>query len=75
MRDNLPNLGLSWALALALALSGRVTAAGSAPPAAGAAGVAATASPLPWIANDWPRAVSLARARKVPIFVENWAPW
>jgi hypothetical protein len=32
-------------------------------------------SPLPWIVDDWPRAVALARQRKVPIFVENWAPW
>ena len=30
---------------------------------------------LPWIANDYPRALALAQARKVPIFVEAWAPW
>ncbi len=30
---------------------------------------------LPFIADDYPKAVALARARKVPIFVESWAPW
>ena len=30
---------------------------------------------LPFIADDWPKAVALARARKVPLFVEAWAPW
>lgn len=46
-------------------------------PAAAAAPVrrAAPRSVLPWIENDYPRAVALARARKVPIFVEAWAPW
>jgi len=39
---------------------------------------AATRGPaqvLPWIADDYPRAVALAKQRHVPIFVENWAPW
>lgn len=30
---------------------------------------------LPWIEDDYPKAVALARARKVPLFVEAWAPW
>lgn len=30
---------------------------------------------LPFIADDWPKAVALAKARKVPLFVEAWAPW
>jgi hypothetical protein len=34
-----------------------------------------TRSVLPWIANDYPRALKEARARKLPIFVEAWAPW
>ena len=37
--------------------------------------VAAPRSPLPWVLDDYPRAVALAKARKVPIFVEAWAPW
>ncbi len=44
----------------------------SAPP-----GHAATGRPsgLPWIADDYAKARAEARARKVPIFVESWAPW
>jgi hypothetical protein len=33
------------------------------------------ASVLPWIADDYPRALKEARAKKLPIFVEAWAPW
>jgi hypothetical protein len=30
---------------------------------------------MPWIEDDYTRAVAEAKARKVPIFVESWAPW
>ena len=30
---------------------------------------------LPFIEDDYARAVSDARARHVPIFLEAWAPW
>jgi len=30
---------------------------------------------MPWIEDDYARAISEAKARKVPIFVESWAPW
>lgn len=30
---------------------------------------------VPFIADDYPRALQEARARKVPIFIEAWAPW
>ena len=30
---------------------------------------------LPFIADDYARALTEARARKVPIFIESWAPW
>lgn len=30
---------------------------------------------LPWIEDDYPKALAQARARNLPIFVENWAPW
>ena len=35
----------------------------------------AVASVLPWIEDDHSRAVAEAKARKLPIFVESWAPW
>ena len=38
-------------------------------PAPGAAEV------LPFIADDYPRALAAARAEKKPIFLEAWAPW
>ena len=38
------------------------------PLAAGAAGPG-------WISDDWPKALAEAKARKVPIFVDAWAPW
>jgi hypothetical protein len=30
---------------------------------------------LPFIQNDYARALKEARARQVPIFIESWAPW
>lgn len=32
-------------------------------------------SVLPFISDDYTRALAQARARKLPIFVEAWAPW
>ena len=41
-----------------------------------APGSSAPAPPvLPFIEDDFPRALAEARARKLPIFVEAWAPW
>ena len=38
--------------------------------------IAAASPPGPWwISDDWPRALAEAKARKVPIFVDAWAPW
>ncbi len=31
--------------------------------------------PLPFISDDYPRALAEARARDLPLFVEAWAPW
>jgi hypothetical protein len=42
-------------------------------PAAGS--VATRHAVLPFIADDYARAVAEARARKVPLFIEAWAPW
>ena len=33
------------------------------------------ASNLPFIEDDYAKALSEARARKLPLFIENWAPW
>ncbi|HTR03825.1 MAG TPA: hypothetical protein VMN82_11560 [Thermoanaerobaculia bacterium] len=46
---------------------------------AAAASVASASSPaapvLPWIEDDYPRALAEAKSKKLPIFVEAWAPW
>ena len=33
------------------------------------------AEPLPFLADDYPRALAEARSKKLPIFAEAWAPW
>lgn len=35
----------------------------------------AHAEALPFIEDDYPRALAEARTRKVPLFVDAWAPW
>ena len=44
------------------------------PPAAEKA-QAAAALVLPFIEDDYGRALADARARAVPLFIEAWAPW
>ena len=36
---------------------------------------AATLPTLPFIEDDYPRAIQEARSKKLPVFVEAWAPW
>jgi len=43
--------------------------------ALGPASAPAGRSVLPWIEDDYPRALAEARAKKLPIFAEAWAPW
>ncbi len=35
----------------------------------------ASAAELPWIENDYERALETAKQAKKPLFVEMWAPW
>ncbi len=37
--------------------------------------VLSPAAGLPWINDDYPKALAQAKHRKLPIFVEVWAPW
>ncbi|MGH7729680.1 MAG: hypothetical protein ACRENJ_00325 [Candidatus Eiseniibacteriota bacterium] len=76
MRTHRVILGLLVAGASAaplVALS--ATAPARAVVAAKASRASAAASVLPWIEDDYPRAMAEAKARKTPIFVESWAPW
>jgi hypothetical protein len=43
--------------------------------AALAAAPAFAASTLPFIEDDYPKALAEARARQLPLFIEAWAPW
>jgi hypothetical protein len=38
-------------------------------------GLAAAGAGLPFLRDDYPRALAEARARQVPILVDVWAPW
>lgn len=61
-----------------LVLAVAVLAAVPAGPSAGATAPAhepAGKAVLPWMANDFEGALRAARERKVPLFVEAWAPW
>ncbi|HEY2953912.1 MAG TPA: hypothetical protein VGK89_01540 [Candidatus Eisenbacteria bacterium] len=55
------------AIALALPLGSLLAAPAGATPA--------RREVLPFIADDYTRGVAEARARKVPLFIESWAPW
>jgi tetratricopeptide (TPR) repeat protein len=73
-------LGRSAAvLLLASALAGcspKRTGTSSAPaPPASVGADDGTGAQLPFIENDYGLAVSEARARRVPLFVDAWAPW
>ena len=65
-------------LALAFALSSLLYAApGPAAPVAKSSnpGHTAAVQVLPWIEDDYTRAVAEAKTRRLPLFVESWAPW
>ncbi len=44
-------------------------------PAAAGAPSAPAKSVLPFISDDYTKALAQARARKLPLFIEAWAPW
>ncbi len=45
------------------------------PPQKPAGKGAATAPALPFVEDDYARALADAQHRKVPLFIEAWAPW
>ncbi|MBI5169291.1 MAG: thioredoxin family protein [Candidatus Eisenbacteria bacterium] len=64
------------ALALAAMLLTTAAPVSSAPAAHSApAAPSAPSAPVRWLHDDYARAVAIARERKVPLFVDIWAPW
>ncbi len=57
-----------------LALAGGLAAAPS-PAAAVPAPSASLRMVLPFLSDDYTKALAEARARQVPLFIEAWAPW
>jgi hypothetical protein len=69
---------MKWLLAtpLLLALSTPVPVrAGAAPSPARSLSAAAAKKVLPFIEDDYARALGDARSHELPLFVEVWAPW
>jgi len=60
--------------ALALAAAAPAHASGASPRAKGAT-VAKWHPVVPFIEDDFGRALALAKERKLPVFIEGWAPW
>lgn len=51
-------------------------AAAKKPPAKSAKAAASKWEPVvPFIEDDFGRALALAKERKLPVFIEGWAPW
>jgi len=47
----------------------------AAKPASAGTTSAQPAMVMPWIEDDYAKAISEAKARNLPVFVESWAPW
>jgi hypothetical protein len=62
----------SLILALGVMTASPATGARLAP---GAGDVSSEARSLPFLADDYARALAEARARERPLFIEAWAPW
>jgi hypothetical protein len=60
-------------LALTLLLSASASIAGHASAKDGASATAREV--LPFIQDDYAKALAEAKARKLPLFIESWAPW
>lgn len=69
-----PSLALACALAVPSAGPARA-AAGASRPARSVSIASGPRMALPFIRDDYTRALAEARARKLPLFIEAWAPW
>ena len=72
-RSSIVRLGLTGALATSAIAHGAFASSKNASRPAATPDVRRIA--LPFIADDFPRALGEARAKHRPIFIEAWAPW
>ena len=63
------------ALALVTPLAAQAAPAPKPRPAKAAAKAAERKPAVPFIEDDYGRALALAKERKLPVFIEGWAPW
>jgi len=82
LRRMLPSRRAPWIIAVVVILGAGVLIAFATRPAwnrssskASPAAAIAPSEGLPFIADDYTQAVALARERKLPLFIESWAPW
>jgi hypothetical protein len=68
-------LALALSVSVLLPLVAPAAVASKTPAQSARAGPAASRIVLPFIDDDYPKALNEARARGVPIFIEAWAPW
>ena len=69
---------LALGLALGLVAGLGTAAASTTAPTKAAPAKSATAAwkpVVPFIEDDFGRALALAKERKLPVFIEGWAPW
>ena len=72
----LANLCLALFVAIAAAMPASASATARAPRTQPAGAKAAAWHPVvPFIEDDFGRALALAKERKLPVFIEGWAPW
>jgi hypothetical protein len=70
-----PTLVVAFATALALAAAAPSLATAKPAAATGAHLISHSREAVPFVADDYARALAAAHAKRVPIFVETWAPW
>jgi hypothetical protein len=63
------------ALVLAAGLAAGFTPAHAKPTTGGPTKTAKWSPVVPFIEDDFGRALALAKERKLPVFIEGWAPW
>lgn len=71
----LPILLAGWVITAASQTTPLVAASVAVVTEAGQATGTAHAGVLPFIEDDYSRALAEAQARQLPLFIESWAPW